>query len=236
MALSANNVLRTGLRGYASAAAAGIGVNPDKNKILKELDGEHLRLGKSLSPPKLEPGRIHFYNMRFCFYAQRTLLALIAKNLDFQTINIFLREKPEWFQKITPTAQVPIVRVNDAQHFESLIVSEYLDEKFPEVKLRRDSPEERARDKEMVELSKKIYGSLHKSMRDASIEEYKESIEEMYRGLDWFEEELKARGTRFFLGEERPGLLDYNVWPWFERLEAFHHRLPMNTARFPEMV
>ncbi len=34
----------------------------------------------------------------------------------------------------------------------------------------------------------------------------------------------------------RPGLLDYNVWPWFERMEAFHYRGEMKWDRFPEMV
>ncbi len=40
---------------------------------------------------------------------------------SFQNINIFLREKPEWFLRLTPIGKVPIMVVGDAMHFESLV-------------------------------------------------------------------------------------------------------------------
>ncbi len=93
---------------------------------------------------------------------------------------MFLREKPEWFLKLTPIGKVPIVQVGDSLHFESLITrqdidfffyhswgstasllklvvySEYLDDRFPEVPLRGATPEARATDKQMVEISKRV--------------------------------------------------------------------------------
>lgn len=45
-------------------------------------------------------GKLRLYNMRYCPYAQRTMLALLAKNIDFEVINVNLIDKPEWlFQK-----------------------------------------------------------------------------------------------------------------------------------------
>ncbi len=44
-----------------------------------ELDGEHLRGGSQR--PDLDPERITFYNMRFCMYAHRTALVLLAKQI-----------------------------------------------------------------------------------------------------------------------------------------------------------
>lgn len=35
-----------------------------------------------------------------------------------------------------------------------------------------------------------------------------------------FETELKNRGTKFF-GGDKPGMVDYMIWPWCERTEAF---------------
>ena len=35
-----------------------------------------------------------------------------------------------------------------------------------------------------------------------------------------FETELSSRGSCYF-GGEQPGWLDYMVWPWFERLDAY---------------
>ena len=37
--------------------------------------------------------------------------------------------------------------------------------------------------------------------------------------MKYFETELKNRGTAFFGGNENPGMLDYMIWPWFERAE-----------------
>ena len=32
--------------------------------------------------------------------------------------------------------------------------------------------------------------------------------------------ELQKRGTLFFNGQTLPGMLDYMIWPWMERLEV----------------
>ncbi len=61
-------------------------------------------------------------------------------------------------------------------------------------------------------------------------------LEEAFRGLELLEQELLERGTSFFYGDEKPGLIDYNLWPWFERLEAFAHRIDFPRERFPELV
>jgi glutathione S-transferase len=35
--------------------------------------------------------------MRFCPYAERTMLVLLAKGIPFDVVNINLKKKPEWF-------------------------------------------------------------------------------------------------------------------------------------------
>lgn len=42
----------------------------------------------------------------------------------------------------------------------------------------------------------------------------------MNTALDVFEEELKKRGKKFF-GGSKPGFVDYMIWPWCERTDAF---------------
>lgn len=36
-----------------------------------------------------------------------------------------------------------------------------------------------------------------------------------------FEDELKKRGTKFFNGADKPGFVDYMIWPWCERTDSF---------------
>jgi len=39
---------------------------------------------------------------RFCPYAQRTVLVLNAKGVDYQIINCALMNKPDWLFKLNP--------------------------------------------------------------------------------------------------------------------------------------
>ena len=43
----------------------------------------------------------------------------------------------------------------------------------------------------------------------------------MNTSLDIFETELKNRGTKFLGSGSKAGFVDYMIWPWFERAEAF---------------
>ena len=48
---------------------------------------------------------------RFCPYAQRTILTLLAKQVPFQVVNINLKNKPEWFLQQT-WGTVSVVRLD----------------------------------------------------------------------------------------------------------------------------
>jgi len=74
--------------------------------------------------------------MRFCPYAQRAHLVLNAKNVPYHTVNINLTEKPEWLVDFSPLLKVPALQLVEEKDqpslIESLIISEYLDDKYPE--------------------------------------------------------------------------------------------------------
>lgn len=53
-----------------------------------------------------------------------------------------------------------------------------------------------------------------------------EKIADFVKGLKPFEDELKRRATVFFGGSEKPGMLDYMIWPWFERIPAIKKKMP----------
>ena len=54
-----------------------------------------------------------------------------AKNVDFEVTYINLREKPDWFLKLSPHGKVPMLQVDGRPLFESNAIAEYLDENIP---------------------------------------------------------------------------------------------------------
>lgn len=94
--------------------------------------------------------------MRFCPYAQRAHLVLDSKDIPYHTCNINLKQKPEWFIQKSPLLKVPTLELRSGVEgedplIESLIICEYLDEKYNQNPLRSSDPLQRARDKILIE-------------------------------------------------------------------------------------
>jgi len=51
-------------------------------------------------------------------------------------------------------------------------------------------------------------------------------VESFEASVMTFEYELNRRNTPFFGGDKSPGMLDYMIWPWIERLPAFKALIP----------
>ena len=73
-------------------------------------------------------------------------------------INVHLKNRPDWFVTKTPyIGKVPMIEYQGTINYESFVLQEYLEEKFPEYpSLAGSTPEARARDKYIVELSKRV--------------------------------------------------------------------------------
>jgi glutathione S-transferase len=77
---------------------------------------------------------------------QRAVIVLRAKDIPFQVTYIDLREKPDWFLKISPHGKVPVLQVDDQPLFESNAIAEYLDE-AEAPRLHPEDPIKRARNR-----------------------------------------------------------------------------------------
>lgn len=186
-------------------------------------DVPHLAAGSS--QPPVDPDQVTVYNMRFCPFAERTILVLLAKKIPFKVININLKKKPEWFLEKT-FGLVSVVLYKGDYIMESLINSDFLDELFPTPRLHPADPAQKAKDRLVVEVFGKMLGPFYRTVMAKTPEDRTNSHKEMVSVLEKIEAEFNKRGTKFFCGAE-PGMLDYMIWPWFERLAA-------NSLMFPE--
>jgi len=167
--------------------------------------------------PKVNPDKVTVYNMRFCPYAQRTMLTLLAKGVPFEVVNINLKNKPDWFVEKT-WGTVSVVRYKGHFIMESLVNSDFIDEQFPEKQLHPKDPIAKAEGRLLVEKLCKFVPFFYKIVYfPATPEERKGHWDSLLAKLGEIDAELKKLGTPFF-GGEKPSMTDYMIWPWIERL------------------
>ncbi|XP_067995528.1 glutathione S-transferase omega-1 [Melanerpes formicivorus] len=181
-------------------------------------------LGKgSTAPGPVPEGLIRLYSMRFCPYVQRTRLVLRAKGISHEVININLKSKPDWYFEKHPLGLVPVLETSKGQLIcESAITCEYLDEAFPGKKLMPSDPYERACQRMLLEQFSKLPPILFKhfmAVRDG--QDATALNTEITEKLGKLEEVLCKRNTVFYGGDSIT-MIDYWIWPWFERLEVFN--------------
>ncbi|XP_054455757.1 glutathione S-transferase omega-1-like [Anoplopoma fimbria] len=176
----------------------------------------------SAKPGPVPNGHIRLYSMRFCPFAQRARLVLCAKGIKHDIINIHLRDKPEWFLEINPLGLVPTLETTAGEViYESPITCDYLDEVYPENKLLPSSPFGKAQQKMMLEHFSKITPYFYKIPMGRKKGEDVSGLEaELNEKLSKLNEDLVNKKTKFFGGDSIT-MIDYMMWPWFERLESF---------------
>ncbi|KAM6956434.1 glutathione S-transferase omega-1-like [Aplochiton taeniatus] len=176
----------------------------------------------SQTPGPVPKDHIRLYSMRFCPFAQRTRLVLSAKGIKYGTVNINLKDKPEWFLEKNPFGLVPTLETPSGQViYESPITCDYLDEVYTDKKLLPADPYEKAQQKMMLEHFSKIIPYFYKIPAEKRNAKDTSALEaELNEHLAKLNETLVSKKAKFFGGDSIT-MIDYMMWPWFERLEIF---------------
>ncbi len=85
------------------------------------------------------------YSGTTCPFSQRCRFVLFEKGMDFEIRDVDLFNKPEDISVMNPYGQVPILVERDLTLYESNIINEYIDERFPHPQLMPADPVQRAR-------------------------------------------------------------------------------------------
>lgn len=137
-------------------------------------------------------------SFKICPFAQRSVLLLKEKNVDFDLEFINPEEPPLWFTELSPTGKVPVLDVNGTAVFESAVIAEYLDETNPP-SIHPSDPLQKATNRAWVEYTSDIYVSIFKSImakEEAGLKTVQAELEDQLGGLDDV-----ANNTPFFNGE-----------------------------------
>jgi RNA polymerase-associated protein len=91
------------------------------------------------------PPMMVLYSGTTCPFSQRCRFVLFEKGMDFEIRDVDLYNKPEDISIMNPYGQVPILVERDLILYESNIINEYIDERFPHPQLMPADPVMRAR-------------------------------------------------------------------------------------------
>jgi RNA polymerase-associated protein len=85
------------------------------------------------------------YSGTTCPFSHRCRFVLYEKGMDFEIRDVDLFNKPEDISIMNPYGQVPILVERDLILYESNIINEYIDERFPHPQLMPADPVQRGR-------------------------------------------------------------------------------------------
>ncbi len=171
------------------------------------------------------------YSGTTCPFSQRCRFVLFEKGMDFEILDIDLYSMPKNISIMNPYNQVPILVERGLVLYESNIINEYIDERFPHPQLMPDEPVMRARtrlflynfEKELF-LYIPILENLHFKYNEKEITEARKNIRERLEQLAPI-----LLKNKFLLGEEF-SILDIAIAPLLWRLDYYKIELPKNAA------
>jgi glutathione S-transferase len=159
-----------------------------------------------------------------CPYAQRTAIVLREKNVEHETVAIDFRNRPDWFQKVSPHGKVPVLLVDDEHAiFESAVINEYLDEVTRGPSLLPAEPLERARARMWIEFSSSLSSEHWDLMLCTDAEQGAKLVASLKQKFARLEAEL-SNGT-YFNGETFT-LVDASTAPMLLRLHWMSNFAP----------
>jgi len=158
---------------------------------------------------------------------ERVKIALQEKGLTYEIGQLDLKKKdqkrPE-FLKLNPYGKVPVIDDDGTVLFESCVINEYLDEKYPNPPLMPKDPCGRGRVRNLVDYGLYFTHSAFRALRDETLKEGEHDLalmdksREVLRGLlGYLDQELE--GKEYFLGEM--SLADIDLITRFLSLECY---------------
>jgi glutathione S-transferase len=168
---------------------------------------------------------IKIYSASACPYAQRSRMVLITKGIEFEVVEIDLKNKPDWFTAISPYGKVPLLEHGEAKVWESAVINEYLEEVFPQQPLMPQAALNRAKARIWIDFANtKFTTAFYKLLLAQEPEKQEEWRQELNQHCSTMEkgiQNLSEMGD-YWLGRAL-SLVDLTYYPWFERLPVLEY-------------
>jgi len=151
------------------------------------------------------------YDADRCPYCVRVRIVLAEKGIEWETVAVDLDDRPGWIYEKNPLGRVPVIEEDGFVLPESLVIMDYLEERYPEPPLWPPDAAERALARLLVERFDRLSGPYYKVRRGD--DGARPELEERFAELDALLEE------RRFLTGTAYGLADIAYLPWIIRMD-----------------
>jgi glutathione S-transferase len=151
------------------------------------------------------------YDAARCPYCARVRIVLAEKGLGYETVEIDLSDRPAWLYAKNPSGKVPVLEEDGGFILpESLVIMEYLEERFPEPPLLPADPAERAFARLWLDRFDVRLGGDYYALRRGE----PSRLDERLGDLD------AALHVQPFLSGREYGLADTGYVPWIVRARS----------------
>ncbi len=169
---------------------------------------------------------MNLYSGTTCPFSHRCRIVLYEKQMDFQVIDVDLFNKPEDIAVINPYNRVPVLVDRDLVLYESNIINEYIDERFPHPQLMPPDPQTRARARQL------LYTMEHELF--SHVEVLEKNLKSVDKSRVHIRDRLAELSPMFLkqkhlLGEDF-SMLDVAIAPLLWRLDHYGIELPKVAA------
>jgi glutathione S-transferase len=151
------------------------------------------------------------YDAARCPYCARVRIVFVEKGLGYDTVEIDLSDRPGWLYAKNPSGTVPVLEEDGGLVLqESLVIMEYLEERFPEPPLWPADPAERALGRLWLDRFDVRLGSEYYGLRRGE----PSKLDQKLRDLD------AALEAQPYLSGREYGLADIGYVPWILRARS----------------
>ena len=171
---------------------------------------------------------IKLYDFKSSPNCQRVKVVLAEKNLSYETVPVDLRKQEQKkleYLNLNPYGKVPVLIDDSTVLYESLIINEYLNEKYPDPPLLPKDPAGKAKARILIDYGMAHFDSAYQKLRIELMKDPKEQSQPVIDGakndlrklLQRFEDEIGDQ--QYLMGDF--SLVDADLIPRFTRLEGF---------------
>jgi len=171
---------------------------------------------------------IKLYDFKSSPNCQRVKVVLAEKNLSYEIVPVDLRKQEQKkleYLNLNPYGKVPVLIDDSTVLYESLIINEYLNEKYPDPPLLPKDPAGKAKARILIDYGMAHFDSAYQKLRIELMKDPKEQSQPVIDGakndlrklLQRFEDEIGDQ--QYLMGDF--SLVDADLIPRFSRLEGF---------------